>query len=184
MGTYKSTDNGNLWKLINSYFNTLCIYTKLPYIFVGTERDGVIFSTDSGNSWTPVNSGLSDKEIHSITMTDEYIYAGSYNAGVFRAKLSDFIITDVQENIPSNNEISIYPNPASSQITTNFPNETKYNSITLYNSLGMEVEKIENSDLLGKNNINISTEDLPIGMYYLTFDNQGNRVTKSFVVVR
>jgi hypothetical protein len=48
----------------------------------------------------------------------------------------------------------------------------------------MEVKRIVNSDLLGKNNISISTEELPNGLYYLTLENQGNRVTKSFVVVR
>jgi hypothetical protein len=51
---------------------------------------------------------------------NDYIYAGSYYGGVYRAKLSDFGITDVPEIIPPNDEITIFPNPATNQINICF----------------------------------------------------------------
>ena len=105
-------------------------------------------------------------------------------SGYYRAKLSDFGITDVKENISRNNEISMFPNPAANEISLSIPEGQNINSISIFNSLGMEIKRIEQTELIGNSKITISVADLPVGLYHCSFVNQTGRVTKSFVVVR
>lgn len=55
-GLYRSTDNGESWKKIETQFEDFYVYslyvTKEDYIFVGTHGQGRIYrSTDGGSSW-------------------------------------------------------------------------------------------------------------------------------------
>jgi hypothetical protein len=59
-----------------------------------------------------------------------------------------------------------FPNPATNQITLSIPNEQNINSISIFNSLGMEVKRIEQTEILGQNKITISIENLPVGLYH------------------
>jgi Secretion system C-terminal sorting domain len=75
------------------------------------------------------------------------------------------------------NQISIFPNPANTDLTVNFPSELILNSVELVNYLGQKI-KVEKGDNLQK--INVS--NLPNGAYFirLLFDNQS--ITKKIMV--
>ena len=65
-----------------------------------------------------------------------------------------------------------------------FEQNENINSISIFNSLGIEVKRIEQTELIGKSKITISTAVLPNGFYHCSFVYQTGRVTKSFVVLR
>jgi len=190
LGTNKgllfSSDNGETWtnygpELTNS--QTVCLAIKDNNIFLGTDNAGVFLSTNNGESWKEISEGLISLVIQSLFIKGDNIFVGTNYGGAYQAKLSDFGITDVEEKTEVKNDFSIFPNPATDIVTINCT-ENQISSISIVNSLGMEVKRIENNVLLEKNSINISTEDLPTGMYYCILSNQGSRITKSFVVLR
>ncbi len=186
-GVIYTSDYGANWIELNKGMEELEVYSLNffdSYIFAGTHQNGVFLSTDKGENWVGINSGLYCKDIRCLEILDSVLYAGTYGGGTYCAKISDIIISNVQEQTVQTYEISVFPNPASNQITLSIPEEQNINSISIFNSLGMEVKRIEQSEIIGNNKITISVADLPVGLYHCSFVNQTGRVTKSFVVVR
>jgi len=82
-------------------------------------------------------------------------------------------------------ELSVYPNPASNNITISFSHTELSNiSISIYNSLGIEIKRFDEKELLGKNAINFSIESFPTGVYYCTLNYGIKKISRSFVVLR
>ncbi|MGZ4033518.1 MAG: T9SS type A sorting domain-containing protein [Bacteroidia bacterium] len=81
-------------------------------------------------------------------------------------------------NLTMDNSISIYPNPASENITINFTSSSKNNSLKIYDVTGRLVKNISNVKS-GESSINIS--DLKNGLYLLNLQEGNNYLTKRFV---
>ncbi|MFZ4741130.1 MAG: WD40/YVTN/BNR-like repeat-containing protein [Bacteroidales bacterium] len=64
------------------YISSLAV--KNGNIFAGTYGSGVFMSTDNGASWIPKNTGLSDKNVWSISIKDSLIYVGT-EKGIFKS---------------------------------------------------------------------------------------------------
>jgi len=185
-GIFSTSDSGNTWfeannGLTDSIVNVILVYKN--YIFAGTNNSGIFLSSDNGMNWTDVSSGVFNFSITSLAIDDSLIYAGTNGAAVYSAKLSDFGIVDVPEN-HTQIDFQLFPNPATNEISLSIPEKQNINSISIFNSLGIEIKRIEQSEIIGNNKISISTADLPVGLYHCSFVNQAGRVTKSFVVVR
>ena len=81
-------------------------------------------------------------------------------------------------DIANENTLSIYPNPASENITINFSSTSKHISIKIYDATGRLVKNIENVKS-GENTINIS--ELESGLYLINVNDGKSSVTKRFV---
>ncbi len=91
----------------------------------------------------------------------------------------------VDDNISSNVSISFFPNPANEEISISFSNsEIPNRDISIFNSLGIEIKRFDEKDLLGRNSISFSTEEFPSGVYYCALTTGTNIITKNFVVVK
>jgi hypothetical protein len=119
---------------------------------------GVIFlSTDKGNSWSEKNIGLLNNFVHTIAISSNNIFAGTGGGGIFKAKLSDFGISSIEENSANSEpDFFIFPNPVSDFINI-FP-ET-INKIEIISALGETVIKSE-----AQNRIDVSY--LTPGIYF------------------
>jgi len=95
-GVQMTSDNGQTWQLLNAglpfqhhSFDTRVIGVHDPYLFVGTDRDGVFRSTNGGQSWQPVGSGLPLNQSGRVISPSSYfssggnLYATVYNRGVY-----------------------------------------------------------------------------------------------------
>jgi hypothetical protein len=88
-GIYKTTDNGNSWFNTNT-FSDLNFFTDFVldtnddiYVSIQGDNQGVYLSTDGGGSWE--YEGLSNVEVNCIAIDSSgYVYAGTYNSGVFK----------------------------------------------------------------------------------------------------
>ena len=71
-----------------------------------------------------------------------------------------------------NEEIKLYPNPTSKSLTLElfWPDTT---AIQIHNTQGQEVQVLMTTDKV----INLDLVHLPVGLYYLTLENGGNRQT-------
>ena len=48
-----------------------------PFIFAGTDGEGIFISTDDGENWTSSNKGLQDTIIHTVMILGNSILAGT-----------------------------------------------------------------------------------------------------------
>lgn len=81
-------------------------------------------------------------------------------------------------NYEINNSLSIYPNPASENITINFISSSKNTSVKIYDARGRMVKNMENVKS-GETTLNVS--ELESGLYLINVNNGKSSVTKRFV---
>jgi len=179
----KTTNGGNSWttQIDGEFYITSMDFLNENYGWASTTKAFAFKTTDGGNYWEKIPSSISLGLIHIIDV--DSCWALNYN---FNKMIYSCTETSVKDTLPisENKNFQIFPNPATNEITFSIPDEQNMNSISIFNSLGMEVKRIEKTELIGNSKITISTADLPSGLYHCTFINQGRRVTKSFVVAR
>jgi len=88
------------------------------------------------------------------------------------------LVTDVQEFTKQTlAQVKIYPNPAKSTVNVKL-NQEGMATATIYNQLGMMVNQVVLSDTKGT----IDVQDLPMGLYYLQI-NQNGQVTSQKLII-
>ncbi|MCL5991350.1 MAG: T9SS type A sorting domain-containing protein [Bacteroidetes bacterium] len=142
-------------------------------IFLGGE--GVYLSTDYGNNWTKKNSGLIYLSEPGLIINGDYIFAGTKNKGVFRAKLSDLGINAVSEETSQNNLLQVYPNPTYDFIFINCNNELINKNIKIYDILGNEVWQ----GIMNGESMRIDVSSFPAGVYYVKVNGEMNMFVKN-----
>jgi photosystem II stability/assembly factor-like uncharacterized protein len=182
-GIFFSNDNGNTWSLLDPGIDVslvLSLLIKDNYIIAGT-GSGIILSNDKGKHWYQKNTGL-DLIVQAVIINNEYIFAGTSDSGIYRAKLSDLGITDVKET-NQNNETIIYPNPASSSVRVKYesPSYSKL-QISIFDLLGNEVYSSSEDCNIGMNEKTIDCRSLETG-YYIIRLKQGERVKAKPVLI-
>jgi len=84
-GMYRSTDNGVIWRPVNSGLTNSNVHTILVSgnnIFAGT-AGGVFLSADNGASWTSVSTGLATLEVYALAISGSTLFAGTWGGGIF-----------------------------------------------------------------------------------------------------
>lgn len=124
------------------------------YLIAGTNI-GLFYSTDNGATWT-ASYEVPATQITDLKMrnSDNRLFVATYGRGVWALTVGG-LVTNAEE--AQNTTLSVFPNPAESQINIATNYEKNY-SILVYNVLGEKV--IETTE---KSNINIS--NLSTGMY-------------------
>ncbi len=97
---------------------------------------------------------------------------------------SNGLLTSVRDipNIAAN-ELFIYPNPASSQITVQFPgvSHSSEKELLIYNHLGVKVYQAEIPDR--QDEMVIHTESLPVGFYFASIFSKGNQLAAGKIII-
>jgi hypothetical protein len=92
-GIFKSSNDGGVWTEINSgiplFTNVTSFASSGTNVFAGTDN-GVFVSSNGGTSWANVNTGLIDTNITAMTVSTNYLWAGTFTHGVWRRELSQF----------------------------------------------------------------------------------------------
>jgi len=168
---YRSSNNGELWsRMIEGIpdvkINSLASLDSV--IIAGTYGSGVFISTNYGETWIERNLGLEtekNKNILSIALNKEDVFIGTWG-NIFKSKLSD-LITGIHDINSTNTYLKIYPNPSNDLIFINSSENIKFNSIKIYNLLGIqqEISKKENLKI-------IDITNLSVGVYILECNNQ------------
>ena len=184
-GIYFSSDFGETWEQRN---NGLPLYSVI-YNFYGVGNTvfavvsplwnspgGVYTTTDNGLNWLRQSEGIIYLSISNFAHNDEYIFAGTntgragtYGDVIYKAKLSDFGITDVKEN-NSISDFRIYPNPAEDFITVQ---TSEGSNVQIFDLLGIELISESIHPMTGSHRMNI--KHLPAGVYFIKI---GDRVEK------
>jgi len=181
---FLSSNNGVEWKTMGLKNSSTIPFMMIIGNNIYLGGNGVYLSTDNGNNWTEKNSGLIYLAEPCLIINGDYIYAGTNNGRVFRAKLSDLGITDVKDTY-RRIEYTISPNPASNEFKLRFnsPQETIV-QINILNNLGKEVYSRTEQASQGTNEKNINCEKLTSGYYYVKINTNGIVQTIPLVLVK
>jgi photosystem II stability/assembly factor-like uncharacterized protein len=175
---YRSLDYGKTWELrsediVDSNVTSLYIFSK--NILAGFNNGNVYLSVNNGDSWKNISSGITKGIVNSFYIDDEFVFVGS-KSGLYRAKLSDFGITDVEESKHNKNNsiIQTSSSPGGINVTFNLP-EPSMVKLELYDYMGKKVSTILNEfKELGQNEVSFNTDNQATGLYLLrlTYGNQ------------
>ncbi len=121
-GVYWYSNVGNNWVAENAGLTSSSITSIIAsgnFVFAGT-LGGVYLSSDNGMSWIAWNDSLTNTKISSLAFSGNYIFAGTAG-GVYVHQL---VPTGVINYLNKNNSITIYPNPATNNITIECPSQS------------------------------------------------------------
>ncbi len=174
-GLYRSKDAGQNWQklLTNNFMRKVAIMPQnSDYIYATSssafesggydERSkGVLFSKDGGYTWSQQNKGMAYPFALAVdidnTATPE-VFVGSPGTGFQKSPVP--VSTNIKSNTLNKKEISIFPNPAHSEVFIR--TDEDINSIEIYNIFGEIVLSRKNNTY---NLINISS--LHKGLYFI-----------------
>lgn len=110
------------------------------------------------------------------------IWADSYNAFAVSTQTFnitiDYVLSSGLKNIAFDNMLSVYPNPASKQVTVK--HSEKLEKVELFNAVG---QKVLAQHMEGLNKTSLNVESLPKGLYFITiYGSNGNSATRKLVV--
>ena len=181
------------------------------YSSVNNDTLAVLISTDCGTSYTPLyvkgNTALATAPDNTSSLfvptstqwkkdtIDLLAYAGEasvmfafqnrgfYGQGLYldNINLYNSLITNVK-NIDNRNNISVYPNPSSGNITLNLFSAIKENyQLEIFNAIGKKIYSEQLIDFNGNLKKEINLSAFGSGLYILNFTN--NRKTNSIKVI-
>ena len=168
-------NNNKYWISLNFQLPNLKVSTLLTIgnnnLIAGTDSSGMFLTTDIGNTWQTINNGIPPNlDILTLVNDKNYVYAGT-TSGIFKAKISDFGILDVIEEIKSN-EIELFPNPVENQLSIISQNLIEKN-YKISDLLGINYF----NGIIENNKFELDVSSLLSGIYILKIDN----ISKIFV---
>ncbi len=172
-GLYRTSDNGNNWEecdegITDKYIRS--IYGTHNALLAGTNYGGVYISSDNGNTWQEFNENLTYIPVISLTADSQYIYAGTYEYGMWKRPIED-IIDDVStsEILPEKFVLyQNYPNPFNPQTSIEFSiPRNEFVTLKIYDVLGREVATlVEKQMTAGRYTFSWNASQNASGIYY------------------
>jgi len=172
MGMFLSNDSCNSWIQISTIIPTCGLSIESGGMLVGTDSLGLFMFSDNGDSLGSHNEGLTNLNVHTLTIdNNNYVYDGTDN-GVWRRPLSE-IVTFVEEEkideVPTKFSLSQnYPNPfnPSTKIKYSIPKSSQV-VVKVFDVLGNEIETLVNEEKpVGTYEVNWNAANLPSGVYF------------------
>ncbi|MBI9039212.1 MAG: CotH kinase family protein [Bacteroidales bacterium] len=155
------------------------------------ENSVPVFSTlTNGNGYEPGNPvsiviwDSQNQTKASATYTFDYGYEKAYAKTIFPSNDGEFSVINISKNgitldVNTLSEISVYPNPASDQITVNTKNSISgISTFQIFNLLGEVVYSVS-KEFSETTSINIS--QLEPGLYFIKVENKGSVISKKFI---
>ncbi len=191
---FTSSDNGENWVFSKEIPSIQALVTIGGNIIVGSYGDGVWVSNDYGANWHQENTGFLGAAYYvlSLGVNNDYIFAGTNNANVWRRHLSDIIsiTTENKENsLKSLNQPALvqnYPNPFSGNTTIAFElPSSAHVTLKIYNLQGQEILKLlDENYVAGKHTVQWNADNYECGVYYCKMK-VGNYIeTKKLVLIK
>jgi photosystem II stability/assembly factor-like uncharacterized protein len=185
-------DDGHVYKSTNLGVSWTDISTGLPDIpvndieqdingnlYLGTDI-GIIASGNQGTNWEVLGDNIpsvvvTDMHIHEAS---QYLYAATYGRSSYKLDLSTVVLGAEETDL--NNDVVLFPNPASDFVTITLPYASEKISVTMYDQLGRQVISRLFSE--AKTKVQLQTESLPQGLYYVKITQGSSQTTKKLLV--
>ncbi|MCX6351980.1 MAG: T9SS type A sorting domain-containing protein [Bacteroidetes bacterium] len=187
---FKTTDAGNNWVDVSTKLPNVPFHTVLPdphhrnTIYAGCDF-GIFMSTDTGNTWSLLQNGM--PEICMVfdlqfSYSDTSLLAFTHGNGIYKRSMKENYFTGINTPKISPQNISVYPNPFSENVTVNLANmpHSKMVKITIYDFAGREFfhqDAMEEK----QNEYVVNTHRLPAGTYIISVVSGNQKYTAKIV---
>ena len=180
---YISSDNGTSWYPTSDIYAS-AHFTGQPAaivaigndIFIGIQDEvgGIVLSTDLGQSWSEIGTM---HLVNSLFIFGNYIFAGTNNTGLYRAKLSDFGIDAVIPSfLPGKQNFKLLSNPITSSADFQFDALKEPTVFELFDALGRSV--LRQQLPAGQATLHVDMQKYPTGIYFARLSGNTVRVVK------
>ena len=163
---HKSTNGGANWTSMNfdeyGWPSSFAVHDEVLFVSAigNVTSPGVFMTNDLGETWTNVSDGLDNNQVWDVIVHNDWAFACTKGSGVYKRPISDFTPQNISDQTQTN--ISIYPNPASDNITINIPSHLIGSDAVITNELGQEVQLIGN---ITTTNFQVDCSTLESGFY-------------------
>jgi hypothetical protein len=170
----RSTDNGSNWVTVNNGLSAANVITSFSSsgttIFAGSTDNGVYATTDPSNGWVDINTGLTPSTVFALEAADDNLFAGTYQAGIWKRPLSEIVSVEQNNTGSLLNSFELfqnYPNPFNPETTIEFSLlQSEFVRLTITNILGEEIETLVSEELsAGNNKTKWNAVNYPSGVY-------------------
>lgn len=178
---FKSTNNGLDWTDLSDNIPDIPVsdieIDPFDNLFLATDI-GVLSSNDGGDTWFPFGDN-----VPSLIVTDlhydegsEFLYAATYGRSMYKIDISNDVLS-VDEPVVRQSKLTIYPNPAQTEISIGLNGDLVSGDVRIYNQLGqvqMERELMANRPFLDICN-------LPSGLYIVQVSIDGKTFSRKLI---
>lgn len=175
-GLSKSTNDGLTWEHVpsissNAYISALSVIGGSIFLSIEGDSllsDGIYYSIDGGEKWKFTGEGV--LTAFCLASSNDFLYAGISNQGVWRMPLGQFGIKQNESNVLE--DYWLFPNPASKLISV----IGDISKLAIYTLLGEKVfEKETNSS------DQIELPSLPTGIYFAEMKGKTTKIEKLII---
>ncbi|WP_299767688.1 T9SS type A sorting domain-containing protein [uncultured Dokdonia sp.] len=125
-----------------------------------------------------------DNELNTITNLKDTPYTFTATKGIqpdrFIVVFEEREILSTEEAVIENNEVSIFPNPASSEITLGYTGNQQLETATIINVNGQIVKELDLSNF--SQSQQISVNDLSKGIYFIQVISEDQTIVKKLII--
>ncbi|WP_347374828.1 T9SS type A sorting domain-containing protein [Aequorivita sp. Q41] len=181
---YVSEDGGVTWE---NYKKNLPNFTALALTWDDNGKEGLYLGMDYGiyyidntyTDWQPYSNLLPNVIINELEInnTTNMLYAATYGRGLWVSPLVDS--TAGVEDVLSESSVSVYPNPATSEITIELP-KAMNGEIRIFDITGKLLVFEAQTLIPNKHTVNVSS--LPSGVYFVRLNSEEGTATKKLLI--
>jgi photosystem II stability/assembly factor-like uncharacterized protein len=178
----KTIDGGISWTAIPANWTlfSVCFVNEMTGYAVG-DYGVVLCTNDGGITWAVTCTGA-PSFLRSVTFTDE---THGYIAGYFGTILSTNTggsFVPVYPNKKPANEVTIYPNPAKTEITIEDENASNQGAITI-SIHGIHGELLKIEEFKNKNRMDLKLDGLDTGIYIVQIRTKSSNETQKLIIL-
>lgn len=174
---YKTNDGGTSWQQIEvPYGNYTIIKFYSPQIGYIVKDNGSLYKTlDGGSTWTLLTTQY---RITSVELANNYVFTAGDNGIIYRSE-AQILATN---NKIIDEEILIYPNPATDFVNIKINNTKNISLIELFNLEGKLV--YSTSTLNSHDDVKIDMSYYSKGMYFLKINLKNNKTIFKKIILK
>jgi len=172
---YTFDGTGTLILPSGTYTNILRNHTQFTQVI----NNGIGTLTTNGDNYDWYKPGVKGSLLAIINSS------ANGSAVTTKVKLFDQTITAIENNLPSTESFSVYPNPAQNGISNLQLNLTETSNVTftVYNSVGeLVANNTFNKIAKGKFMYELNATNYPKGLYFVSLSTNGHKCTQKLVV--
>ena len=187
--TFRSTDEGDTWTLIDTTSNVIDAIYGAPNGYMYAGKGEVYRSINDGLTWSKFGAGLpinNTMQIEALVERNGVLYAGDRVWGLYSISTNPTGIRNEQQSDYSFRLNQNYPNPFNPTTTINYSLAKEGNvKLTVYKSIGSKVATIVNENKpAGNYTVQFNGRNLPSGIYLYRLESGNYNATKKFILLK
>ncbi len=178
---FHTTNGGENWMDIGASLPDIpvndIVKVSQSSLYIATDV-GVMTTEDVGQTWEPFGENLPDvvvTDLH-IHEASRQLFAATYGRSAYSIDISDIFVSTKESTL--NDELKVFPNPASETVTISHDDNWNDASISLFDATGRIVYTSRFTDT--KQIVNIG--HLPKGIYFIKIQDEKNIATSRLFV--